>query len=55
MNKEIIAGIVFFSIWIIIMLVWGASKNIIPDLSSPYQEEYHCPNSGIGHPLDNCW
>ena len=59
MNKQIVAGIIFFIIWIFVLLIWGASKNTIPDrrtdtITNPNNIEEYC-SGGSGHPLDNCW
>ena len=58
MNKQIVAGIIFISIWIIIMLVWGTFNNSLADkrpdtLENP--NDIPCSSGGSGHPLDNCW
>lgn len=44
-NKEIIAGIIFFIIWISVMLLLGNQKGIEPDLSSDGGYEL-CQQSG---------
>jgi len=49
MNKQIIAGIIFLTIWIVVMLIWGGSKIGKPDYSSNYQD--YQDGSGTGHPL----
>jgi len=46
-NKEIIAGIIFFLIWIFGMIIWGNYKNIRADVS----REYDTANRSFGHPL----
>lgn len=47
-NNETIAGIVLLAIWIVIMIVWGHSKNIVIDQNSGGNYE---PSGGYGHPL----
>lgn len=51
MNKQVIVGVIFLLIWIMVMIVWGASKNFTPDYSSDYQEVQQ--DGGSGHPLWN--
>ena len=49
-KNEVIAGIVFFSFWLIVLLLWGYSKNIKPDLRG---EGGYEPAKTFGHPLYN--
>ena len=49
MNKEIVAGIIFMSIWVVVILAWGWSKDYSPDYSSDYQD--YRQNSEQGHPI----
>lgn len=51
MNKQIIAGIIFIIIWVVVMLVWGGYKMIRPDLSSDYESTQGVEGDGNGHPL----
>ena len=51
MNREIIAGIFFFFVWITIMIIWGNSKDIKPNVryDLKYETAEHCKIQG--HPL----
>ena len=48
------AGIIFFIIWLVAMLLWGATKSTTPNLSDENIERYRAegePCSIPGHPL----
>ena len=50
-NSNIVA-ILFFVFWVVILLAWGASKGIEPDMRS---DGGFVPCRGVGHPLyDDC-
>jgi len=56
--KETVAGIVFISIWVLVMVLWGNSKNTQPDMRNYERNQVMgnpCNGGGSGHPLDNCW
>jgi hypothetical protein len=45
MNKEIVAGVIFFIIWLSLMVAWGNNLNIRPNVSSSYSDpEQECFN-----------
>jgi len=50
MNKEIVAAVMFITIWLGFMLLWGNYKGIEADLSGTQTEDLY-EGGGTGHPL----
>ena len=48
--KETIAGIIFILVWVGILVLWGNSKDIKPDMSN-FERNTNEPCKTQGHPL----
>lgn len=47
--KPAIAGTILLIVWLVVMVIWGMSKDIKPDLSQPDESG----SKSFGHPIWN--